>query len=106
MSTRSTIKFQGGNESVSVYKHWDGDPEVTIKELQTFLKWNGTRNNDLSYTVANFCYWYKKDHEEHTGLGVMPDPEENWDQEYMYTVHLDYNKITEKNSSEEWDFKP
>jgi hypothetical protein len=104
MSTRSMIKFQCDDESVSVYKHWDGYPEVTIKELQTFLKWNGARNDDLPYTVANFCYWYKKGHEEHTGLGVISNPDQDWGQEYMYTVHLKNNRITEKNSSGEWNF--
>ena len=59
MSTRSIITFKLGDEILQVYKHWDGYPETTVPELQKFLKWNGHRNDDLSYTMANFCYWFK-----------------------------------------------
>ena len=59
MSTRSIITFKLGDEILQVYKHWDGYPETTVPELQKFLKWNGQRNDDLSYTMANYVYWYK-----------------------------------------------
>ena len=59
MSTRRIITFKLGDEILQVYKHWDGYPETTVPELQEFLKWNGQRNDDLSYTMANYVYWYK-----------------------------------------------
>ena len=59
MSTRSLITFKNEEGVIQIYKHWDGYPETTVEELQSFLKWNGHRNDDLSYTVANYCHWYK-----------------------------------------------
>ena len=59
MSTRSIITFKSKEGIVQVYKHWDGYPDTTVPELQEFLKWNGNRSDDLTYTMANYCYWYK-----------------------------------------------
>ena len=59
MSTRSIITFKSEEGIVQVYKHWDGYPDTTVPELQEFLKWNGHRNDDLTYTMANYCYWFK-----------------------------------------------
>lgn len=106
MSTRSIITFKSEEGIVQVYKHWDGYPETTVPELQEFLKWNGHRNDQLDYTVANFCYWYKNRHfkdqmeshwkahtdsevenfvkshnsSEHTGLGILPNKVMNYKQ--------------------------
>ena len=106
MSTRSIITFKLGDEILQVYKHWDGHPETTVPELQKFLKWNGHRNDDLSYTMANYCYWHKnmtfeeqkeqfkdkmnepfykdffkgQDTSAHTGLGVLPNKVMNYKQ--------------------------
>ena len=59
MSTRSIITFKSEEGIVQVYKHWDGYTDTTVPELQEFLKWNGNRSDDLTYTMANYCYWYK-----------------------------------------------
>jgi len=118
MSTRSIITFKSEDGILQVYKHWDGYPETTVPELQKFLKWNGhthvhygvyspiDRNDDLSYTMANYCYWYKNRHfkdqmdtrkfqhtdeeienfvksgntSEHTGLGILPNKVMNYKQ--------------------------
>ena len=107
MSTRSIITFKSEEGIVQVYKHWDGYPDTTVPELQEFLKWNGHRNDDLSYTMANYCYWHKdtnfksqveayknrkgseadmkyflEGHDtcQHTGLGVLPNKVMNFKQ--------------------------
>jgi len=107
MGTRSIITFKSEEGTVQVYKHWDGYPDTTVPELQEFLKWNGHRNDDLSYTMANYCYWHKdksfkeqvkayKDRKgseadmkyfleghdtcQHTGLGVLPNKVMNFKQ--------------------------
>ena len=106
MSTRSIITFKSEEGILQVYKHWDGYPDTTVPELQKFLKWNGHRNDDLSYTMANYCYWHKMtnfndqievygdgktDKEvndfvesgnscQHTGLGVLPNKVMNFRQ--------------------------
>lgn len=59
MSTRTIIRFKQGKEFVDVYQHSDGYPSWTIPELERFLKWNGIRNEDLSYSVANFVTFGK-----------------------------------------------
>ena len=59
MGTRSIITFKSEEGVLQVYKHWDGYPETTVPELQEFLKWNGHRNEQLDYTMANYCYWHK-----------------------------------------------
>ena len=107
MGTRSIITFKSEEGIVQVYKHWDGYPDTTVPELQEFLKWNGHRNDDLSYTMANYCYWHKdksfkeqveayKDRKgseadmkyfleghdtcQHTGLGILPNKVMNFKQ--------------------------
>jgi hypothetical protein len=62
MGTRSIITFKSEEGILQVYKHWDGYPESTVPELQEFLKWNGHRNEQLDYTMANYCYWHKDKH--------------------------------------------
>jgi len=59
LSTRTIIRFKQGKEFVDVYQHSDGYPSSTIPELERFLKWNGTRNDDISYSVANFVTFGK-----------------------------------------------
>jgi len=59
LSTRTIIRFKQGKEFVDVYQHGDGYPSWTIPELERFLKWNGIRNDDLSYAVANFVTFGK-----------------------------------------------
>jgi hypothetical protein len=132
MSTRSIIQFSSAQGNIQVYKHWDGYPESTVPELQEFLKWNGNRNNDLDYTVANFCYWHKdkgfkeqkKIHNDlkdflkgsntcqHTGLGIcstkLTDPKHAYDEymaEFMYVVDLDKKIIKELVTAQEWAFE-
>ena len=107
MGTRSIITFKSEEGVIQVYKHWDGYPDTTVPELQEFLKWNGHRNDDLTYTMANYCYWHKdtnfksqvesyKDRKgseadmksfleghdtcQHTGLGILPNKVMNFRQ--------------------------
>jgi hypothetical protein len=105
MGTRSIITFKSEEGILQVYKHWDGYPDTTVPELQEFLKWNGHRNNDVSYTMANYVYWHKnmtfeeqkkqyKDRDDkdllewiksgnscaHTGLGILPNKVMNFRQ--------------------------
>lgn len=119
MSTRSIIKFTDGEDTIAVYKHWDGYPESTVPLIQEFCKWNGGRNGDLSYTIANFCYWFKSnrdnpsldgdDDNHHTGLGVLTsgDEEPHIGEEFIYTVDFVKGTIVENfgTKGEEWDFK-
>ena len=106
MSTRSIITFKSEEGILQVYKHWDGYPDTTVPELQKFLKWNGNRNDDLTYTMANYVHWHKMtnfndqiemyrdgktDKEvndfiksgnscQHTGLGILPNKVMNFKQ--------------------------
>ena len=106
MGTRSIITFKSEEGILQVYKQWDGYTETTIPELQKFLKWNGHRNDDLSYTMANYVHWHKMtnfndqiemyrdgktDKEvndfiksgnscQHTGLGILPNKVMNFKQ--------------------------
>ena len=144
MSTRSIITFmarvgyvqttESRLEGISIYKQWDGYPETTVPELQEFLKWNGKRNSDLEYTVANYVYWFKNKHQKqqeadghgdmgingisHTGLGITvkkfflggtkqicKDAYDSCMAEYVYIVDLDDKKIRELTGLEEWDFE-
>ena len=134
MSTRSIITFKSEEGIVQVYKHWDGYPDTTVPELQEFLKWNGHRNDDLSYTMANYCYWFKtKTFEEqtkaykdeqgmqdfltshntsaHTGLGILPNKvmdfkqaSDEYNAEYFYVVDLEQERIDEMVTETMWDF--
>lgn len=59
MGTRSILEFIEGTNKIQVYRHWDGYVKGVLPDLEAFLKWNGSRSNDLSYTVANFILWSK-----------------------------------------------
>lgn len=59
MGTRTIIEFIEDSSKIQVYKHWDGYPSSTLADLGKFLAWNGFRNEDLSYTVANFVSYQK-----------------------------------------------
>jgi len=61
MSTSAIVEFKGNGDRVQIYVHSDGYPEGMIPLLKEFLKWNHARNDDVSYTAANFIYWYKKE---------------------------------------------
>ena len=114
MSTRSLIHFidSEGNK-VSTYRHYDGYPEAVLPELEAFLKWNGGRNDDLSYTIANYFYYMKKtrvekskkddfykkankadrermlrNYNELTGFGLCIGGITDCGQEFEYEVHL------------------
>ena len=109
MATRSIIKFTDGENTIAVYKHWDGYPDVTVPTIQEFVKWNGMRNGDLEYTVANFCFWYKHEGEEgsyHTGIGVLPSVDADRGQEYEYVVDLNNQTIKENfgTDGKTWNF--
>lgn len=59
MGTRCTIQFRQDGKSITIYQSMDGNPEFTIPYLQKFLKWNGTRCEDVEYTSANFVFYAK-----------------------------------------------
>lgn len=65
MSTRSQILFRQGKDKVMIYRHSDGYPSSALSELVEFFQWNQGRNTDLSYTVANYIYYMKKDQEQY-----------------------------------------
>ena len=69
MGTRCQIEFKNKYGKIMTYRHWDGYKESVITELKEFLKWNGFRNDDLSYTVANYIFYMKRMNE---------DNERNW----------------------------
>jgi hypothetical protein len=108
MATRSIIKFTDGSDVIGVYKHWDGYPDVTVPMIQEFVEWNGMRNGDLEYTVANFCFWYKHEGEErdyHTGIGVLANADGDRGQEYEYIVDLNDQSITATlGTNKVWNF--
>ena len=116
MSTRCMIEFKHSGESHLIYQHWDGYPEHTEPKLKEFLKWNKSRNNDLSYSVANFILWAKlNDHvlmshddepksikailnepntndDMHTGYGILKNAN-MYGIEYHYIVNLETLEI-------------
>ena len=118
MSTRSIIRFVQGKNSVTIYRHSDGYPSGVLGDMEKFLKWNGWRSADLSYTVANFIGYFKVEGALrygdksikvmlekpdfnsylHLGLGILPsmtDKEilESW-AEFFYEVNLETDTIT------------
>jgi len=129
MSTRSEIQFKSEGRKFQVYHHSDGYPSWMIPHLQSFFKWNNTRNDDLSYTVANFILFCKlknaihslewtneregtkttlqEDFKNggsnmssyHTGIGVA-DVSDKINEEFLYFVDLDNKTITIANSGQ------
>lgn len=61
MSTRSNVKFIQGKKQFQLYVHWDGYPSSRLPDIGRFLKWNASRNEDISYTTANYVLWTKLD---------------------------------------------
>lgn len=85
MGDRAQILFiDGHTDRIYVYRHWGGNPDDCETELMEFLEWNKDRNDDFTYTVANFLYWIK-DHtaEFHTGFGVSNKPFDDVEHTYI-----------------------
>jgi len=83
LSTRSYIEFKQNSSRIQIYQHSDGYPSSTIPEIERFLKWNGIRNGDLSYTVANFVTFCKLETIVHFIKGATKDKVGNsWRKEY------------------------
>ena len=59
MTMTSIIVFKNKYYEHYVYMHYDGDPATRLVEIQKFLKWNESTNCELSYSAANFVFWYK-----------------------------------------------
>ena len=91
MGTRCKIEFQEKRTDYNinrrtVYKHWDGCPEVMIPMLEKFLKQDG-RAGDVEYQTANFLYWAKKETGEHdSGYGVCLNDSITTELSYFYEV--------------------
>jgi len=133
MSTRSEIQFKSQGRKFQVYHHSDGYPSWMIPHLQAFFKWNDSRNSDLSYTVANFILFCKLNNairslewtneqekktttlqddfknsgsnmsSYHTGIGVA-DVTDKINEEWLYIVDLETQKITIVNSGQVINF--
>ena len=129
MSTRSEIQFKSQGQKFQVYHHSDGYPSWMIPHLQAFFKWNDSRNDDISYTVANFILYCKLKNafhslewtneregtkttiEEsfnsgetnfssfHTGIGVV-DVSDKINEEWLYIVDLETKTIKIVNSGQ------
>jgi len=118
MSTRSIIRFVQGKNSVTIYRHSDGYPSGVLPDMERFLKWNGWRSADMSYTVVNFLAFFKLENalrygdkslklmlekpdfnsQLHLGFGILSsmtekDIIESW-AEFFYEVNFDTNTIT------------
>jgi hypothetical protein len=82
MATRCQLNFTVENESVLIYRHWDGYPADVIETLKEFFKWNNGRN-DLEYMTANYIlfekltsihrsnHWAKKTPTEHNRVETI-----------------------------------
>lgn len=64
MSTRTNIHFCEGETIVAnIYRHYDGSPEVVLKDLEQFFSdveaqtHGDTRFDDASYLAAKFIVW-------------------------------------------------
>ena len=114
MGTRSIIVLKDKYNENYIYIHWDGYPSNRLVELQEFLKWNTSRNNDLAYATANFIFWYKlspyeetsfdaptviknilkpieADNEVRRGISIVNS--KHYDYEYEYVVDFDTRTI-------------
>lgn len=95
MATRCTIKIEGVDYA-KVYKHSDGYPEATLAWLKDFNEdFSKNRGDDATYKFAQLLRhsirWgsmYDLDLSPYTGWGVVGF-DEDWFQEYEYTLHKD-----------------
>lgn len=119
MGTRALIIFvNNAKRQVVTYRHWDGYPEAVLPELKEFLKWNGGRNQDFDYAIANYFYYMKKtrveaskndthadgtkftdkeikEYHELTGFGLC-EKHEDMGQAHEYYVNLDTEEVRQQ----------
>ncbi len=101
MSTNAYINIEGA-EYVTVYKHWDGDPEGTLQWLEDFNRdFAENLGDDPSYKVAQLlrdsersAEKYHLDRSKHTGWGVYGYMDEKYLRSermggYLYTLKSD-----------------
>ena len=99
MGTRCSISLEGFNIA-KVYKHWDGNPESTMKWLEDFNKsFTEARGDDNTYKFAqllrssiNDAKKYNLDDSKYTGWGVVK-PDEDCDEDFKYRL-LKNGKVT------------
>lgn len=113
MSTRSIIKFVQGKNSVTIYRHSDGYPSGFFGDFEKFIKWNGWRSADISYTVVNFVTYFKVEHAlstlkynaESSNDGAKTIQEMLEKPNFNSALHLGYgilSNMTEKDILESW----
>lgn len=98
MGTHAIIRFKYKNEEYTTYRHFDGYPSTVLPDLKAFLEWNKSRNDDISYTVANYFYFMKKaTKEESTGFGILPNNTfmDDVGAEYSYLVDLETLEVVQ-----------
>jgi hypothetical protein len=116
MGTRAIIKIQG-EDSLRIYKHWDGYPEGLLPWLVAFnKKFTEKRGNDPTYKAAQLlrdsvrsAEEFNLDPSEFTGWGLTTAKRgeifDMW-QEYEYTLMLDGTVKVESVHFEYIDGKP
>lgn len=135
MGTRCNLQFVGNGDKFQLYEHWDGYPSWKLTKIMDFIKWNKFRNNDFSYSVANYIF-FSKSYDEinradnksksvtfkvdlrakeesnfHRGMGVVPvmDPnDKNFDSlfiEWFYRIDFDKRIVTVIKPNYKWDDK-
>jgi len=101
MGTRAVINIEG-LEFASIYKHYDGYPEATLKFLMNFNRnFSDKRGSDPSYKFAQLLretirsgQKYELDMSEFTGWGVI-EPGVDVGQEFEYDL-LDNGNVEVK----------
>ena len=108
MSTNCVIKIEG-IDFACLYKHYDGNPEATLKWLEDFNeRFNEQRGDDPDYKFAQlirssskYADKYNLDPSEYTGWGIIPIdkiddiPSISYHYEYIYILH-DNGTVTYK----------
>jgi hypothetical protein len=94
MSTNAVIRIEGF-KTAELYKHWDGNPESTLKWLQDFNEeFTQSRGHDKQYKFAQLirssardAKLYNLDPSLDTGWGVYPVCSASFD--YLYRLRKD-----------------
>ena len=108
MSTRANIIIKDNYDELWFYRHSDGNPEVTEKSLQVFMKW--LKDGKIRNNVGQAAGWLITLGNKEYGQNRQPDgPQDfsSWkvgayeptvgrhgDIEYLYTIDLTTATLT------------
>lgn len=102
MSTRCNVVIKG-NKDVILYRHMDGYPEITGKELKSITKQARNEGHDADWVLNTLKNIMRKDYKGVERRRYEDTDSIHGDIDYLYTITSDL-KVQTKKVQQMWNF--